>query len=434
MPTCRKCGCTDARACKGGCYWVEPDLCNQCVTHVDDVDSLNPKSFTDKSALVKMLNENKYKNNNWSMKKITIPASPLMAVLKKVKEVIAKNAAMPILTNVLVKVRRTDILVIATDLALTIQGTIEVTNDHEFGYEYLLPFDFLYNICHLTNGLDITIEVTDTLKKKIAERKAVISTYTDIFNVYDLDNPEDFPKMPDFPHENSAGIAGDMIEWMNKLISTAAKDVARPAMQKIYLGINNEGMALATTDAHVLVEKTFKAESAQAVDILIDTKIAKALKGFRETSISWSDSHVAFVSNGITIIGTIQDEQYPQYRAVFPEEGKTNLRVSLDELTGVMERAALTRKSATIYFKREIGTLVIESTDVDYNRKVTSRLAADYFGDCVSIILSPEKLLLILGQVEYKSINLSITSPEKAVIITTDADESYRALIMPMIN
>lgn len=27
---CRVCGCTDDRACPGGCYWVEPDLCSRC--------------------------------------------------------------------------------------------------------------------------------------------------------------------------------------------------------------------------------------------------------------------------------------------------------------------------------------------------------------------------------------------------------------------
>ncbi|PKN06634.1 MAG: hypothetical protein CVU73_15830 [Deltaproteobacteria bacterium HGW-Deltaproteobacteria-8] len=29
-PTCRKCGCTETRACPGGCWWVEPDLCSAC--------------------------------------------------------------------------------------------------------------------------------------------------------------------------------------------------------------------------------------------------------------------------------------------------------------------------------------------------------------------------------------------------------------------
>lgn len=27
---CRICGCTDMRACPGGCFWVESDLCSAC--------------------------------------------------------------------------------------------------------------------------------------------------------------------------------------------------------------------------------------------------------------------------------------------------------------------------------------------------------------------------------------------------------------------
>jgi hypothetical protein len=28
---CRGCGCTDDRACPGGCFWVAGDLCSSCV-------------------------------------------------------------------------------------------------------------------------------------------------------------------------------------------------------------------------------------------------------------------------------------------------------------------------------------------------------------------------------------------------------------------
>jgi ParB/RepB/Spo0J family partition protein len=33
---CRECGCTDARACAGGCSWVEADLCSACVPETAD--------------------------------------------------------------------------------------------------------------------------------------------------------------------------------------------------------------------------------------------------------------------------------------------------------------------------------------------------------------------------------------------------------------
>lgn len=29
--TCRVCGCTDDHACPGGCWWIDEDLCSECV-------------------------------------------------------------------------------------------------------------------------------------------------------------------------------------------------------------------------------------------------------------------------------------------------------------------------------------------------------------------------------------------------------------------
>lgn len=31
QPSCRVCGCTQDRACAGGCVWATADLCSRCV-------------------------------------------------------------------------------------------------------------------------------------------------------------------------------------------------------------------------------------------------------------------------------------------------------------------------------------------------------------------------------------------------------------------
>lgn len=33
---CRCCGCTDDRACQGGCYWVTTGLCSRCAERLGD--------------------------------------------------------------------------------------------------------------------------------------------------------------------------------------------------------------------------------------------------------------------------------------------------------------------------------------------------------------------------------------------------------------
>lgn len=35
---CRVCGCTDIEACPGGCYWVEEDLCSECVETGEEIE------------------------------------------------------------------------------------------------------------------------------------------------------------------------------------------------------------------------------------------------------------------------------------------------------------------------------------------------------------------------------------------------------------
>jgi hypothetical protein len=33
--SCRLCGCTDRRACRGGCHWVDERLCSACSTDAE---------------------------------------------------------------------------------------------------------------------------------------------------------------------------------------------------------------------------------------------------------------------------------------------------------------------------------------------------------------------------------------------------------------
>ena len=436
---CRKCGCTEDKACidEHGqpCYWVSADLCSACFTHKDD---LKPAVvIPDQVTIIgnpELSIPSEPKSNN-KMKKIVIPTSPLLAVLKKVKEVIDKKPTLSLLENILIKVRRTDIQIIATDLMVTVIADIEVSNDFDYGYEFLLPFKFFHDFMVQVNDTAITLEYIEKTKKedgkKVIYPQAKITTFADTIDIDWLDKTDDWPKLPEFPHENSVGIGDGFIDWLNLMVDTVSDDKSRPSMQRISIAIANNGITMASTNAYVLVEKSFQCESQHTIEMLVNTKIAKALKGFKETSISWSPSHIAFVSSNMTLIGTIQDEKYPDYKGLFGS-AEPNFNVSLTELTGVMDKVSLTEKFADIYFKREIGHIVVDSFDQDYNRRITVRIAADYTGECEKITINPKELLRLLGQVKYLNLSLSITEFNRPIIITTESDETYRSLIMPI--
>lgn len=53
---CRVCGCTDERACPGGCSWVEEDLCSACVMTArrirDEVEAVPSPPGTSQAVVV----------------------------------------------------------------------------------------------------------------------------------------------------------------------------------------------------------------------------------------------------------------------------------------------------------------------------------------------------------------------------------------------
>ncbi len=38
---CKYCGCTDEKACTGGCFWVKTDVCSNCLYSVGSLEALS---------------------------------------------------------------------------------------------------------------------------------------------------------------------------------------------------------------------------------------------------------------------------------------------------------------------------------------------------------------------------------------------------------
>jgi len=437
--TCKKCGCTEERACRtkdGPCYWVADDLCSECLVHEDEVGSWAPAADGDKIHIVKLLKENKAKN----MQRISIPTTELLAMLEKVKEVTVAKPMNEILTNVYIKVLKKGLQLIATDLNVTLIANIDFVNDGEFGYEYLLPFDFLFKICKAVDSEFITVEYNESIIKpkgeNITTRSVIITTLSDTFDIDKLDDPVMWPALPAFDIKNSVGIGEDFINCLNHALMTTSNENTRAALQKVFLKITPDGLTMASTNTKVVYEKKFDFETTESANLLVNAKICKALDGFKNTSISWNNTHLAFVSSNITLIGTLQDEQFPDYTRYFPASEK-NLHISLSELRSLMNKILINKTplnspKATLWLKREIGLIVVDTYNPDLNRSTTIRVACDYSGNCERITIDPADMLKLLSQVSYMTLSVTITEQFKAILIETDADDSYRSIIMPL--
>jgi len=365
------------------------------------------------------------------MKKITIKIPDLLAILKKAKEVVAKHPAMRILDNILVKVKQTNAEVIVTDLLVTVIGNMEIINDADAEYSFLLPFDYIYHHLQLITTDSLTIELV-VGGGKTPKTNAVLTSYADEFKLTGLEEPADFPELPQFSIENSVGIDSEFISWMGAAAHTVSNDGNLPALQKILLKIKDGVAAVVSTNSYVLLEKTFTVEQGKDVSLLVNTKVAKALKGMKETSLSWNDAHLCFVSNNMKIIGTLQSEKYPNYKSIIPKADGSNLSLATEELRNAMRMVELTGENSTVHLKKEKGHIIIEGK-AD-GRTIKVKVPATYTGEVDKVIITPKYMLQLLGQISYVSLQMNVISDTKAIMITTESDMSYRSLITQMVN
>lgn len=365
---------------------------------------------------------------NSNMKRLVIQKDPLLKVLQKAKEVVSKHPTLDVLSNVLIEVNNNSIDIVATDLIVTIVGTVPCVHEEKKPFKFLLPFDFFLDVVKAISNDTVTID-TDL-------ESARVTGLGDTYDIEKLDKCDTYPDQPEFPEDNSFSINSDFVKWFHKALDTVSTDTQRPAMQKVFVGVKGQELSLASTNARILFERTFELEETglDTKELLVSSTIVKALKGFEETEISWNDQHIAFKSDNITLVGTLQDERYPDYRSIFPQVD-TNVVFKRAELVDALEKANLTagkEKVASLHLKKEIGFLVIDAWDVERARKTVVRMPMDYSGPCDMIRFNPESLIKLLKQVDYEHIAMAITQSNKGVLLKSLADPNYTGFIMPI--
>jgi DNA polymerase-3 subunit beta len=357
------------------------------------------------------------------MKKLIIGTDTLKPALKKLSQVIVKNAALPALSNIYLKARMDEVELICSDLELTISYICPCECLQEF--EALIPFEFLQKVIGLSDSQPWTIEVSGG--------KGILKGKYDVYQLGKLEKVEAFPKIPDIPKKNMLVLDGKFMEWLGRSMSSVGKDDSRPAMMKALLEFGTDGITIVTTDAHCIFKHFFPMAVPGPEQILISPKIARALQDFEKTTLFWHAKHVALKADNVTLIATRHNDKYPDYKVVIPNHGP-NLEVYRSELIGALHKTALV-SSQLVRFRFPVAKnkrFNIQATDTDLGRDSDISIAGDYSGTTEEISFSPVLFLTLLHQIPFDEIRLHIDTARRGVLISAEEDPDYLGMIMPL--
>jgi DNA polymerase-3 subunit beta len=341
----------------------------------------------------------------------TIKIETLLKALKFVKQVIVKNAVIPVLEEFFF----VDGKIIASDL----ENFIVYNLGAHWGTFTLPANDLIKLLSALPKGSEISFnnnpETNQTEILVIGTNKKFKLTGS---------SPEEFPAIP-APQKNIGFISSNDIEKIKSALPFVSKDNYKPAMGGIFL--NGE---IASTDGHRLI--WFQSDKGLKQSFIIPAKAAKLLTEEIHTVYYGKKDeteYVNFTSSEYSLITRVINERFPDYHQAIPQNNQIKVEVSKKAFIESLKLALLATNKTTHRVKLAINSdLQISSEDLDFNSEFSDTIEAKAEGTegLFEIGFNGLFLLEFAEDVKEEVLSFEFSAPNRAAIINGNR------LVMPV--
>ena len=366
--------------------------------------------------------------------RFSVSSSDLLKKLQVTGGAIGSNPVLPILEDFLFTIKGNQLIITATDLetAITTQMDVEADKDGAVA----VPAKILLETLKALPQQPITVDVDESNFN---------IEITSSYGKYKLagENGADFPTIPEAEGPAALSIPGHKLtQGINKTIFATSNDELRPAMTGVYFQLENNELTLVATDAHKLVKYTFKElDITSGSSFIVPKKALNLLKGIVGQSdmieLKYNGSNVFFESEHTKLSCRLIDENYPNYRAVIPQNNPNNLNANRQDLQNSLKRIAIYANKTTNQVVLNINNndMNISAQDLDFSNEASEQLSCSYEGDPLTIGFNAKFLIEMLGVMETDEIKMELSSPTTAGILLPAEeleDESILMLVMPV--
>lgn len=363
------------------------------------------------------------------MKKFIISSEVLKKALGKLNNAVPKNPVLTALGSILCRVQNKSVEFICTDLEVTIQYRCECETSGE-SFEFLLPFQLIHKIIGFSKNVPLTFSQDKNGIK--------ITGDNDVYELKNLTSVEEFPKVPIPENKSWITITEEVLRLMSRALDTVSKDESRLQLMNVLLELRKEKTTIASTDgSYSVFSFSLPNEIFSEDDLLVGPKVIKALDGLSDIQLSWNNKNFVFLTPDVTVTVTKPNMKFVNFRAIFPADFPSNLKVNRTELIHALEKCNINSnalKETDIDLKTIEGKIVFLAKDTNYNIDINVGIDGHYTGPVSSIRFSSEKMLKLVNQVDFEDIELAIHEPNKAILFRSPDHEGYLSLLMPIFS
>ena len=364
--------------------------------------------------------------------KIIIPKTELVRAITTVARAVPNKTTMSILECIMIDATGSKILMIANDLDLGIQTTVdgEITENGKIAVNASL----FSNIVRTLPDNEVTLTAAgDKLSISCEQTKAAIQGR----------DGDDFSYLPEVEKKREMTITHYTLKNMiTKTLFSASTNESNGMMTGELLEIKDEKMRMVALDGHRIAIRNIainSEENEQRVIIPGKTlnEISKILSGDTEQHVSvyFTDKHVLFEMKKTIIVSRLMEGNYYNIDSMLSNQYSTTVKVNKNKLLECIIRAT------TLVKEEDKKPIIIMIGDKSMELKINTAIGSmndiveiEKTGENMNIGFNPKFMIDALRAIDEEEITMNFVSPKAPCFIKKEDEYCYLILPVNFIN
>ena len=356
----------------------------------------------------------------------------LLAPLQSVSGIVERRHTLPILSNVLLEKKGSELTLLATDIEIQIttsQGGAEGNGDGAVTVSAKKLQDIL-------RSLPESAEISLVQEEKRLQLRAGKSR----FNLQTLP-AQDFPLM--VLNEGETQQLSLSQQQFKQLIAKtqyamAAQDV-RYYLNGLLLMVEGNELRAVATDGHRLAFASVTLEGEYPrLEMIVPRKTVLELNRLLADSsdplvINMTANQLKFNFGAITLVTKLIDGKFPDYQRVIPATLKNQLTVNRTSLMQAMQRVAIltNEKFRGVRLLLADNSLKIVAANAE-QEEAQEEIEVAYSGDTLDVGFNVGYLLDVLNNIQTEDVLWSFNDANSSSLITIPGNDQFKYVVMPM--
>lgn len=361
--------------------------------------------------------------------KFTVNKSDITEAVSNIQRAVSTKTSIPALEGILLSATETGLELCAYDLELGITTMIPA-----FVMEpgkAVLSAKLFSDIVRRTPAETVTVSVDE-------KNMATLESGYSRFSIIGIP-AEEFPELPKLSDSTQISLPGALLKSMiRQTLFAIAESDAKPIHQGSLFSLETGILDVVSVDGYRLAVRREPVDFSEDLSFVVPGKtlseLLKLIKDSEEpVEISAGRRHILFKIDNYTVISSLLEGEFLNYKAAIPPESQTEVVLKTREAIDSVERVSLL---ITDRLKSPIRCL-FDNNEVKLNcttsmGRASDQLDVEMTGQSVEIGFNNRYLLEALRNTECDEVKVQLGGPLSPMKVVPKEGDSFLFLVLPV--